>query len=109
MEEDMKEKNNFTNGLIVMLVTQWILTSLALLYAFCGTYENNKPSNVWAAIGANGLLPAMLFCGIGYIVIGVIGIIRNGGSKSRIVLSVLLLLSVLAGAVSFILAVGSHM
>lgn len=105
----MKGKDNFSTGLIVMLVTQWILTSLALLYAFCGTYENNKPSNVWATIGAKGLLPAMLFCGIGYIIIGIIGIIRNGGSKIRIVLSVLLLLSVLAGAVSFLLAVGSHM
>ena len=104
----MKKNNGFSIVLIISLAVQAVMIILALMYAFFGEYERNRPSNVWAAIGARGLLVAMLFGGAAFIIMGIIGLCTSKGNKRQAVLSGVLLGSLLPGVVSFGLAIGSH-
>lgn len=38
----------------VFLVIQAVLTALTFLYAIYGTYERNRPSNIWSVIWSRG-------------------------------------------------------
>ena len=105
----MKKNSGFSIALIVMVVLHAIMIIFALLYAFLGEYESNSPSNMWAAIGARGLLAAMPLGAVVFIIMGIMGLTTSKGNKRQTVLSCILLGSLLPGAMSFIIAVGSHM
>ena len=103
-----KKSNKYTIFLIVILVIQILLMFLNLAFALCGTYEHGKSSNVWSIIWNKGGIGLWtLLAGLVAIMAGIIGIITHKENKTKCVLSVMTIASIVPGLFCIIYAIGS--
>lgn len=94
--------------LSVILTIQLILTLLTFVYAFWGKYEHNAPSNIWSIIWSKGLGIILTLWGIIAFIEGIAGLVRSKDNKKQKIISIIIILSVILGMFSMILAIGAH-
>ncbi|MBO4243031.1 MAG: hypothetical protein J5883_07110 [Clostridiales bacterium] len=93
---------------IILILVQFVLNALLLLYAFFGTYTANRPSNIWAGIWHSGTpLLLVLFNFISFI-FGIVSLIISKKERSKMILAFVLIGMPLTSIFCFIMAIGAH-
>ena len=105
----MKKKTNvYSVILIIFLIFQAILILLTFAYAFGGSYDHNKASNLWSVLWGKGLGLFLLLSDFFSFLLGIIGLITKKDNKTQGILSAVLLVTILPSIISLVFAVGSH-
>ena len=104
-----KKKSKMVVVLIILLVFKAILMFLNFAYAQWGTYAHNRADNLWSNIwvGCYVMLWSII-SGILSVIFGLIGIITAKGNKTKLILSIVLLVTILPGIFFLIVGIGTH-
>ncbi|MCR4691133.1 MAG: hypothetical protein K5739_07305 [Lachnospiraceae bacterium] len=103
----IEKKSKFAVFLTVMLVIQVVIMFLIYAFAFFGDINGIQAMNIWAVLWGKGLAIWLLLSNTISFVAAIIGLATGKGIKSKIILSIVLIITTLVNLFGLILAIGS--